>query len=836
MSGKQGGLDGYRGFEYQIDASIWIALDLMLRTERIDTMLVEPENSEDVEAVLTNFAAPLPVVVDPDMRSATVSATVGSGRRMLYQMKTRSTGPWTKDRFGSVVGDGRQPTKSDRGPAPRPRALKLLLDDSDAAYMLITDAGVEANVFKLHSNSLHADESITPLPSDILHSSLTKRIGELTGRVHVMSGLTSELLQFRVAHALLESGKVPHVRLENCVKALKDAFRARLLGSAPSAFARDELVRILRAHDGLSDRREDPCYVAPADILDIEARLAERGWIVLVGPPGAGKTMLAAHLAHRHRAGKPPFKVVWEHSSLGPINEHLSSHGPTMLIIGDLWGTSTYTGVTTFAHDLFGLIDTASPDKRFVITVRDDIYAKLPVEDKERVDGHVVEFSDKNYGDDKLWAIFTNAAGLGPEHTAVLESLRGIILTRLRLPVALRKLAKLVADQAAELALLPSPRNIDPVARNDGLLDAWLDVVEDATYGARVRHLLEQWPNELGEHVVLLLLLSEAGESIDIAQLRALATAIRKDASVSLQPAEFVAFLESHDLASVSDNELRIHSLVLEKMAAIVRERPSLTDEFAVGFLSIILSHARDDRALGRMERIAGVIRTLYSEPSVQADGWDKLVDQFDRMVEEACRSEDPDTFNRGIYTGMWLPWTRSPFVRLVRSLGPDESDTTPPWYGFTPTPEFVAAVKENGLFVEFLPRFVAEFVPSTHIWYAYEGGEFATFMGSFGLPLEEAARKGLAAMQREACSPVHQTGWDWEPDHNAPALLEMLPESERAPIAEQLNWYLPKVAGPALVKGSLDPRDAAKMEYRRAYVCFDYTLGLPADQVTLGD
>lgn len=817
MSGKQGGLDGYRGFEYQIDASIWIALDLMLKTERIDSMLVEPENSEDVEAMLTSAPATPPVVSAPDEQSATVTATAGNGRRMLYQMKTRSTGPWTEAKFGEVVGDGLQPAKPKKGPTPRARALKLLLDDRDAAYMFITNAGVEATVFKLQSETLHADGSAAPLPPGLLDTSLKSRIGELAGRVHVLPGLTSELLNFRIIQVLVESGKVPHVSVERCVKAMKDVFRARLLGTMPPVFERAELVRILRAHDGLSDSREDPFYVAPADLSGIEARLAATRWIVLVGPPGAGKTMLATHLAHRHRAGKPPFKVVWEHSSLGPVNEHINSQGPTMLIIGDLWGTSTYTGVTTLAHDLFGFIDSASPAKRFVITIRDDIYAKLPAEDRERIADHVVELSDQSYGDDKRWAIFINAASVGTEHAAVLETLRTTILARLRLPVALRKCAQLVADHAAELALLPAPHNVNPVVRNSRLVDTWLDAAVDATFGAHVRHLLQQWPHELGEHVVLLWLLSEAGESIDIAQLRELAAAIRNNAAVRLRPVEFVAFLVNNDLAKVSNGELRIHSLVLEKMAAIVRERPALADEFAVGFLSIILLHARDDRALARMERIAGVIRTLYSEPQAQADGWDKLVAEFDRLVEEACLSADPDTFLRGVYTGMWLPWTHSPFVELLRSLEPGESDTTPAWYGTIPSPEFVADVKQkNSLLVEFLPRFVAEFVPSTHIWYAYEGGEFVAFIRCFDVPLEDAARKGLAAMEREAYAPVPQWGWNWEPDHNAPALLEMLPEPERAPIAERLNWCLPKGAA------------GSTTEYRRAYVCFNYQLERP--------
>lgn len=815
MSSEQGGLPGYRGFEYQIDASIWIALDLMLDKERIQTMQVEPDNAEDVEAALTPPSAPQGAA-DPDLQTASVQVTVEKGRRMLYQMKTRSTGPWTEAAFGSVVGDGLQPPKPARGPTPRARALKLLLEDADAGYMLITDASVDSNLFRLHSATLHADGSAAALSNALLDRSVQQRTGELTGRVHVLSNLTSELLHFRIEKLLTETGKVPYVRIGKCIEALKAAFRQRLLGTAPVSFERDELLSILRAHDGVMDAQEDPYYVAPADLAVIEARLDHDGWIVLVGPPGVGKTMLADHLATRHRKGTPPFLVVWEHLSLGSIKRHIHAGGPMLTIIGDLWGTSTYMGENTFAHDLFGCIESAPRDKRFVITARSDIYAKVPEQVKERIAANVIEFSERNYGDDKLWAIVTQAAGLVGEQLAALEQLRTEILARLRLPAALRKFARLLREGACGLALPSALGDVDAATHNTRLIATWLRDAEDATLGTHIRNQLEQWPQNLGEHAVLLWLLSEAGESIDISQLRKLATTLRKDTDIKLQPSEFVAFLEKNDLASVSGDEVRIHSLVLEKMAMIVRERPSLADEFAIAFLSTVLHQTRDERTLARMERIVGVIRTLYSEPEGQADGWERLVAEFDRVIVEACGADDPKVFQQAVYTGMWMPWTHSPFVKLLRRLGPDESDTTPPWYGYLPTSEFVAAVRESGPLEAFLPRFVAEFVPFTHIWYAYEPGEFANCMQRFGVPLEDAARAGLHAMEFEARTPVPESGWWWEPDHNAPALLDLLPASEQLAAGRQLGWTFSARPATSIAQHASDKNVGIRREFIR--------------------
>ena len=44
------GNSGYGGYEYQIEATIWIALDLILAKTKTDAVNVEPLSHEDVEA------------------------------------------------------------------------------------------------------------------------------------------------------------------------------------------------------------------------------------------------------------------------------------------------------------------------------------------------------------------------------------------------------------------------------------------------------------------------------------------------------------------------------------------------------------------------------------------------------------------------------------------------------------------------------------------------------------------------------------------------------------------------------------------------------------------
>ena len=48
-----GGVSGYKGYEYQITASVWLVLNLFLEQNICKTLIVEPASQEDVEALLT---------------------------------------------------------------------------------------------------------------------------------------------------------------------------------------------------------------------------------------------------------------------------------------------------------------------------------------------------------------------------------------------------------------------------------------------------------------------------------------------------------------------------------------------------------------------------------------------------------------------------------------------------------------------------------------------------------------------------------------------------------------------------------------------------------------
>ena len=72
------------GYLYQLDVSLWAALDLLLVKRRTDQVVVEPTGDEDLEA---DLAADDPGPVET---GATLALT-----RLILQAKHRNTGPWS---------------------------------------------------------------------------------------------------------------------------------------------------------------------------------------------------------------------------------------------------------------------------------------------------------------------------------------------------------------------------------------------------------------------------------------------------------------------------------------------------------------------------------------------------------------------------------------------------------------------------------------------------------------------------------------------------------------------------------------------------------------------
>ena len=122
---QSGGNTGFAGYEYQIEATVWLALELMLARSVTEKMVIEPPSQEDVEAT----------VQDP-ADAALGLALEDSTSRLAFQIKSRSSAPWSASDFSKTIARGRTGGEATR---VRKSPLEMLEADPGMRFVLITN-------------------------------------------------------------------------------------------------------------------------------------------------------------------------------------------------------------------------------------------------------------------------------------------------------------------------------------------------------------------------------------------------------------------------------------------------------------------------------------------------------------------------------------------------------------------------------------------------------------------------------------------------------------------------------------------------------------------------
>ena len=119
------GNPGYAGYEYQIEVTIWIALELMLAKAGTDRLNIEPPSHEDVEASI-NY---------PDDAFLGLTAQTPDQIDLIVQIKTRSKSPWSARDFAKILtGKANEKDSKNRR---RSRPLEMLQVNPRRRYVFI---------------------------------------------------------------------------------------------------------------------------------------------------------------------------------------------------------------------------------------------------------------------------------------------------------------------------------------------------------------------------------------------------------------------------------------------------------------------------------------------------------------------------------------------------------------------------------------------------------------------------------------------------------------------------------------------------------------------------
>ena len=144
-----GGNPSYSGYEYQIEVTIWVGLDLMIANGVPDVLVIEPRSHEDIDAVIRNH-------------NEAVVETTGAGTHydLVLQAKSQSTNTWSAKAISNVRKWYRSQCRSSKLRCGFYREIALL----HHRRMLSARAGFRRALRVLVCWAVHCEKEVLCLP------------------------------------------------------------------------------------------------------------------------------------------------------------------------------------------------------------------------------------------------------------------------------------------------------------------------------------------------------------------------------------------------------------------------------------------------------------------------------------------------------------------------------------------------------------------------------------------------------------------------------------------------------------------------------------------------
>ncbi len=419
---------GLAGYDYQVDLSIYLALDLMLVRKRLDAITLEPANHEDLAADLK----------DETQVSAATRITIG-GYPLIVQAKLRHGEPWSDTDLETLLTKGKK----------RKSPNTLLTEETSLRYLLVTSAATKGVARGLRMGSVGGAWP-AKLPPDI-----GSRLPGLDGRVAVLDGLDEAKLDGHIRDLLQTTCKVPLPHIPGGIRELR-VIALEHMRNGPSVWTREALEKTITAFGGyLATAPEVGMFVKPTNWNELQNKLATQYGVIISGSSGTGKTMAAEVLLDELRSAPDgAFKVI--RVTDGPEQVWKSKEpGRVVFMIEDPWGKYRYhpeQGV--WNRDLDRMLNGAHADRQFIVTTRSDVLK----ESGERLAGRwFVPLETRHYGQRERFRLFDNQIRLLPENLkATVDAHRDLVLKRLESPYEIQKFFDGLADDRLPEETVPN--------------------------------------------------------------------------------------------------------------------------------------------------------------------------------------------------------------------------------------------------------------------------------------------------------------------------------------------------------------------------------------------
>ena len=412
--GSGAGSASLAGYEYQIDVSVWLALDLVVVSRQTEVLELEPPSQEDLEAELK------------DTQPGRIVSTVPmKGYTLVVQAKRRGGDAWTPTTLLSLLNHGSDTRKS---AAER-------LKSANVRYLLVTSAGLNGDAKKLGRRRAGSWPKAAAMPKVIAGAFKHK----FAGRVAVIANEDDERLRSDIDQLLLEGCRVPASRLEECRAKLREDARARIAGAGGRRWRRAEIEEVIRLNDGyLATDSELDHYVHPTNWADLRSAMRERSAAIIIGTSGTGKTLATKMLYDELRKEIPG--LTRKPVLLGPSElQNDSTTRPVIYDIEDPWGRFDFDPESRPWNDLLSkVLAAARPDALVIATSRHDVALESGA--LGSVKPWVVRLESENYGPAERQRLYrTRIDGL-PRHIQPLaRSAERTVLEALATPLEIQK-------------------------------------------------------------------------------------------------------------------------------------------------------------------------------------------------------------------------------------------------------------------------------------------------------------------------------------------------------------------------------------------------------------
>ena len=410
------------GYEYQIDVSVWLALDLVLSSEFTKEVTLEPASEEDIEADLAE-AEPGRVVT---------TATVDD-YRLIVQAKLRNGDAWSIAGVKGLLEHG----------SKRPSAASRLMDLQNR-YLLVTSAGVNGGARGLQVRSA----GLWPKGADMSSSIKDAMPAGSAGRVAIVGNQDFERLERDIKDLLSEKLRVPNARLDECRRKLRDEARARIGGAGGGRWTRAQLEEVIRAHDGyIASSPELEHYVPPTNWAEIKTAMLQRNAALIIGQSGTGKTMATLKLFDELRKEIPGLTRV--PIKFGPDQIRDDRTPPPVLYdIEDPWGRYDFDPRSRPWNDqLAQHLTRARPDRLVVATSRLDVARSSGA--LNTVKRWVMSLEAEHYGAHERQRLYQTRIGDLPRNVQSLaKENQSIVLAELATPLEIQKFFDALATPA----------------------------------------------------------------------------------------------------------------------------------------------------------------------------------------------------------------------------------------------------------------------------------------------------------------------------------------------------------------------------------------------------